>query len=356
MPEFVLTKELTNDEVGNTIRGKKFSVLDHGFVVLLDWMGDDQAIVDAARTSYGSGTKHTSDTETLLRYLLRHRHTTPFEMCEVKLLVQVPMDCWRQWVRHRTASVNEYSTRYSQAIDEKQRVPQGQWRAQSESNKQGSSGFVEDWPENVKIVPYDGEEDDTFHAVRRFHSEDPDDYDELWVSSAEKLPFDLSPGDYLSVREESAHRFAQKLYQERLDFGVAREVARKDLFLSTYTRAVWKIDLHNLLHFLSLRMDMHAQHEIRQYATTIGQQIVAKLWPITYQAFLDYRLNAMQLTAIEVSVLTGIMSDNPDLPMSVEQFNSRYQPGSWRHKSRCRERDEFIEKMRILGILWYAPT
>ncbi|HUG19282.1 MAG TPA: FAD-dependent thymidylate synthase, partial [Planctomycetaceae bacterium] len=218
-------------EIVNELRWKKFPVLNDGFVCLVDVMGDDSSVVQAARVSYGEGTKKVSDDRTLIRYLLRHRHTTPFEMAEIKILVRVPMDCWRQWIRHRTANVNEYSTRYSLAIDATQATPTDEWRTQAESNRQGSG--------------------------------DP-------------LPTEL--GEQLTASEREFQEAARKLYQDRIDSGVAREQARKDLPLCTYTEAYWKIDLHNLLHFLSLRMDSHAQQEIRDYATSIGENIVKPLF------------------------------------------------------------------------------
>jgi flavin-dependent thymidylate synthase len=189
-------------DIVNELRWKKFPVLNDGFVCLVDVMGDDSSVVQAARVSYGEGTKKVSDDRTLIRYLLRHRHTTPFEMAEIKFLVRVPMDCWRQWIRHRTANVNEYSTRYSLAIDATQATPPGEWRTQAESNRQGSG--------------------------------DP-------------LPTDL--GEQLTASEREFQENARKLYQHRIDAGVAREQARKDLPLCTYTEAYWKIDLHNLLQF-----------------------------------------------------------------------------------------------------------
>ncbi len=259
----------SNSETVEALRWKKFPVLNDGFVCLVDTMGDDAAVVQAARVSYGEGTRHVSDDRTLIRYLMRHRHTTPMEMAEIKLLVRVPMDCWRQWIRHRMASVNEYSTRYSEAIDSTQRTPPDQWRAQATSNKQGSSGFVEKWPD----------------------------------SKAEySLAFD-TPGEYLTAREADIQGCARRLYEERLEFGVAREQARKDLPLSLYTLAFWKIDLHNLLHFLALRMDSHAQQEIRAYATIIGEQIVKPLFPLVWEAFVDFRLEAMSLSRLEIEAI-----------------------------------------------------
>ncbi len=208
-------------------------------------------------------------------------NTTPFEMCEFKIRVRVPMDAWRQWIRHRTASVNEYSTRYSQAIDSAQTAG-GNWRAQAASNKQGSSGFVEAWAEGFqfpKSYLHDGEEVTV---------------EELGVSN------------YLSHRERLHHSLSREIYEERLALGVAREVARKDLPLSTYTEAYWKMDLHNLFHFLGLRMDPHAQLEIRSYANAVAEMV--KAWvPWAWEAFEDYRLHAMHLTRFEVEGLRTLL-------------------------------------------------
>ncbi len=294
---------------------KKFPVLNDGFVCLVAVMGNDAAIVQAARVSYGAGTKKTSDDRTLIRYLMRHRHTTPFEMCEVKLLVRVPMDCWRQWIRHRTANVNEYSTRYSEAIDSQQTTKQ--WRAQSKTNKQGSSDGDIHWPEDTRIDPRHGQEF-------------------------------ASPHEYLYLEETRLHEQARRVYEMRLAMGVAREQARKDLPLSTYTEAYWKIDLHNLLHFLSLRMDSHAQQEIREYATIIGEQIVAKLFPLTWEAFVDYRLEGMFLTRDDIVIIRDIMNmqaSEVDFQKSREVW-----PLDWR-KERSRERDECLAKLKRLGFV-----
>jgi len=254
---------------------KPLKVLNGGEVLLIDVMGDDQAVVDAARVSYGAGTKRVSEDRGLLRYLMRHQHTTPFEMCELKLRVKVPMDCWRQWIRHRTASVNEYSTRYSEAIDECQITLPGEWRVQATDNKQGSAGFLTEWPEGYILT-------ENVH---------------------EPLP-----GEHLSSREEQLHKFARSIYEERLALGVAREQARKDLPLSTYTLAYWKCDAKNLLNFLSLRMDGHAQKEIRDFANAIAE--IVKLWiPLTWEAFEDYdmRRNGMLLSRMEVEGLKEII-------------------------------------------------
>jgi len=293
------------------LRWQKFPVLDDGFVCLVDVMGDDQSVVQAARVSYGEGTRRVSDDRGLIRYLLRHRHTTPFEMAEVKLLVRVPMDCWRQWIRHRTANVNEYSTRYSLAIDAAQETPPDQWREQATSNRQGSAG---------------------------------------WLNAA--------AGAELTAQEQGFHQQARKLYEDRIAQGVAREQARKDLPLATYTEAYWKIDLHNLLHFLALRMDSHAQLEIRQYATTIGEQIVKPLFPIVWEAFIDYRMDGLFLSRLDRGVIARLMQRMATAGKSQadEADFLAVQDPSWTDLARCRERDECRGKLAVLGILPPATT
>lgn len=288
------------------ILGKKYPVLDDGFVRVIDYMGGDESIVQAARVSYGKGTKKVNEDRGLIRYLLRNFHTTPFEMCEIKLHVRVPMDTWRQWIRHRTANVNEYSTRYSLAIDSSQKTDPSEWRFQAKDNKQGSEGF-----------------------------------------------FDNAIGNKLTEREEELQQFAREIYQERLQLGVAREQARKDLPLSTYTEAYWKIDLHNLLNFLALRMDSHAQFEIRSYANVIGNEIVSKWCPIAWEAFKDYRMNAVSFTALELQIIKQLIAGDQQASIKLaERFG-------WLNKidgklSKNRERIEFEEKLDSLGLqkLW----
>jgi thymidylate synthase (FAD) len=275
----------------DAVLGVAIPVLDDGFVRVVDYMGDDGSIVQAARVSYGTGTKRVHEDRGLIRYLLRHAHTTPFEMCEIKLHVRVPMDAWRQWIRHRTANVNEYSTRYSVAIDAAQRTPADKWRRQSADNRQGSSGFL---------------------------------------SRAE--------GDGLSADEIQLQNLARGTYEARLAAGVAREQARKDLPLSTYTEAYWKVDLHNMLHFLQLRMDDHAQEEIRVYAATIGERIVARWVPLVWEAFTDYRRNAMYLSKLEVAVVSAMAEGRSDRAREVfESVASK------------RERQEIEQKLLKLG-------
>lgn len=284
--------------------GRELSVLDAGFVRLIDYMGDDSAVVQAARVSYGSGTKRVQDDRGLIRYLMRHSHTTPFEMCEIKLHVRVPMDVWRQWIRHRTANVNEYSTRYSVAIDAAQRTPPDEWRLQSTENKQGSTG----------LVP-------------------------------------KQDGELLSASEAEIQNAAREVYEARLRSGVAREQARKDLPLSTYTEAYWKIDLHNLLHFLNLRMDARAQQEIRRYAVVIGEQIVAKWVPLVWGAFLDFQRHGIHLSRIEGEVLVALIGGSPDRARAIAESNGLIQAGKDGGLVRNRERTELESKVESLGLV-----
>jgi len=289
------------------LRWKKFPLLDDGFVCLVDVMGTDDSVVQAARVSYGEGTKRVSDDRTLIRYLMRHRHSTPFEMAELKFLVRVPMDCWRQWIRHRMASVNEYSTRYSVAIDSAQSTSPTAWRTQATQNRQGSG-----------------------------------------VSLPEEI------GEQLSQDERLLHRQARQVYEARLEAGVAREQARKDLPLATYTEAYWKADLHNLLHFLALRMDPHAQEEIRVYAETIGEQIVKPLFPLVWEAFHDYRLDSAFLSRLEQGVIRRLTQSAAGRqaapPYSQADFLAA-QDETWRDLTRCRERDECRDRLIDLGLL-----
>jgi thymidylate synthase (FAD) len=261
-------------------------------------------------------------------------------MAELKFLVRVPMDTWRQWIRHRTANVNEYSTRYSKAIDSAQATEPDQWRLQAQDNKQGSDGYVIEWPDGYSVTEVsDG------YIIRH------PDRDDFFCHTN-------TPQGYLTAMESAIHGMCQSTYEERLWFGVAREQARKDLPLSTYTEAYWKIDLHNLLHFLALRMDSHAQQEIREYATTIGELIVKPLFPLVWEAFLDYRFNAITLTAIEQHVLSAmILAGN--LPATREDLKyvplpPVVTPSAWL-QPKCRERAEFEEKLMRMGLLRDSP-
>ena len=241
-------------------------VLDHGFIRVVDYMGDDAAIVQAARVSYGKGTRQASQDEGLIRYLMRHRHTSPFEMCEIKLHVKLPMFIARQWIRHRTANVNEYSARYS-ILDKEFYVPAAdQLAVQSSINNQGRGEAINRDDAEIILNLMKGD------AAQAFNS-----YEQLINSDADGKPIDP---------ERPA---------------LARELARIGLPLSTYTQWYWKTDLHNLFHFMALRADSHAQYEIRVYADVIRD--IANRWvPLASKAFEDYRLHGVELSrdAIEV--------------------------------------------------------
>lgn len=237
-----------------------FPVLDHGFVRVIDYMGDDAAVVQAARVSYGRGTKKVSEDKGLIHYLMRHRHSTPFEMCEIKFHVKLPIFVARQWIRHRTANVNEYSARYS-ILDREFYVPaEENLAAQSVSNRQGR-GDVLTGSEAAQVL--DLLRTDATHV-----------YDH-----------------YLTMLNESED--GQKIDESRQ--GLARELARMNLGLNFYTQWYWKVDLHNLMHFLSLRADAHAQYEIRVYADIMVDLL--KRWvPLTAEAFLEHRLHGVTLS------------------------------------------------------------
>jgi thymidylate synthase (FAD) len=287
----------------DAILGRQLKVQDDGFIRVVDYLGSDESIVQAARVSYGTGTRTVHEDAGLIRYLMRHRHTTPFEMCEIKLHVRVPMDTWRQWIRHRTANVNEYSTRYSVAIDACATTAPLDWRLQSPSSKQGSLGTL-----------------------------------------------DRAIGEQLSAREAEFLRASREVYEERLAAGVAREQARKDLPLSTYTEAYWKTDLHNLFHFLSLRMDSHAQREIRQYADVIGHEIVAKWCPVAWKAFVDYRVNGLSFTGLELPIIRALVQGDSAKARELADQNGwlSMKDGVLRLN---RERDEADSKLRALGLV-----
>ncbi|SIT85117.1 FAD-dependent thymidylate synthase [Pontibaca methylaminivorans] len=256
-------------------------VLDHGFVRVIDYMGDDSAICQAARVSYGRGTKSVSNDEGLIRYLMRHWHSTPFEMCEIKLHVKLPIFVARQWIRHRTANVNEYSARYS-ILDREFYIPAPEHlAAQSDINRQGRGTTLE------------GET-----AAR--------------VLEILKADSARAYDNYLTMISDEGQQ------------GLARELARMNLPANIYTQWYWKTDLHNLFHFLRLRADAHAQYEIRAYADVIGQ-IVAQWVPIAWRAFSDYRLGGAQLSAPELAVLRRMLKGE-----SVSEEGSGLSAREWR--------------------------
>ncbi|GMG83408.1 FAD-dependent thymidylate synthase [Paralimibaculum aggregatum] len=255
-------------------------VLDHGLVRVVDYMGDDAAVVQAARVSYGAGTRTVRDDAGLIRYLMRHWHSTPFEMCEIKLHVKLPLFVARQWIRHRTASVNEISARYS-VLDREFYIPAPEaLAAQSATNRQGRGAVLEgDDAALVLALLKDG-------AARAY-------------------------GDYEAMLDEEGP-------------GLARELARMALPANIYTQWYWKTNLHNLMHFLRLRGDAHAQWEIRAYAEAIGE--VVRDWvPLTWAAFEDYRLNAAQISGPGMAVLCRMLAGE-----TVEREGSGLSAGEWR--------------------------
>jgi thymidylate synthase (FAD) len=242
-------------------------VLDHGFVRVIDYMGDDAAVVQAARVSYGRGTRRVSEDAGLIRYLMRHHHTTPFEMCEIKYHVKLPIFVARQWIRHRTANVNEYSARYS-ILDREFYIPAPEHlAAQSETNRQGRGALLE------------GEEAAEVLAMLRRDAAQCHD-------------------DYAVMLNEAGDPMRR---------GLARELARMNLTLNTYTQWYWKTDLHNLLHFLALRTDAHAQYEIRAYAEAMLATLDAWV-PLTAAAFREYRLGAATFSATMLAVLRRMLA------------------------------------------------
>jgi len=250
---------------------KPFEVLDHGFVRVIDYMGDDSAIVQSARVSYGKGTKQISNDKGLIKYLMRHRHSTPFEMCEIKFHIKLPIFIARQWIRHRTANVNEYSARYS-ILDKEFYIPSIEnVAAQSTINNQGRGEVLtsDEAAEVISILKKDAEQ--TYA-----------NYETLLNENSEGVSIDETKP------------------------GVARELARMNLTLNTYTQWYWKIDLNNLLHFLALRADAHAQYEIRVYAD-IMMDIVKKWVPIAADAFEDYRIGGTEVSAKEINLLKKLL-------------------------------------------------
>ncbi len=261
-------------------------VLDHGFVRVIDYMGDDNAITQAARVSYGKGTKAISNDEGLIRYLMRHWHSTPFEMCEVKLHVKLPVFVARQWIRHRTANVNEYSARYS-ILDREFYIPQPeQLAAQSVVNNQGR-GAALTGPEAARVL-------------------------------------ELLKGDAAQTYDHYEEMIGEVGPDGQAKQGLARELARMNLPANIYTQWYWKVDLHNLFHFLRLRADAHAQYEIRVYADAICELV--KDWvPFAYAAFEDYRMGGATLSSKAIDCLKRMLQGE-----EVTQETSGMSKGEWR--------------------------
>jgi len=260
---------------------KAIPVLDHGFVRVIDYMGDDMAITQAARVSYGKGTKKVSNDEGLIRYLMRHWHSTPFEMCEIKLHVKLPVFVARQWIRHRTANVNEYSARYS-ILDREFYIPAPDaLAAQSTVNNQGRGEVLEG-----------AEADRVLEILKADAGRSYDNYEAMLSQDGQK--------------------------------GLARELARMNLPANIYTQWYWKVDLHNLFHFLRLRADAHAQYEIRVYADAICS-VVADWVPMAYGAFEDYRLGGVQMSGRAMECVRRMLKGE-----EVTQENSGMSAGEWR--------------------------
>lgn len=272
------------------IIGKEYPCLDKGFVRLVDVMGDDSSIVQAARVSYGKGTKSVNEDRGLIRYLMRHRHTTPFEMVEFKFHIKLPIFIARQWIRHRTANVNEYSGRYSEMKDDFYLPEPEQIRHQSTMNKQGRS--EENLPESQ-------------------------------INEIKEI-----------LLKNQSESYAD--YKKMLELGLAREIARISLPVANYTEWYWKIDLHNLLHFLKLRLDSHAQYEIRVYSQIIAD-IVKVVTPFAWEAFEDYELNSVYLSKQELLALKKIIDFK--LPENDDYANNLSK----------RELTEFKEKMKKIN-------
>jgi len=296
------TRRLTTPEADRMI-GEKIPCLDKGFVYLVDYMGGDASIVQAARVSYGIGTKTVNEDRGLIRYLMRHQHTTPFEMVEMKFHLKLPIFVARQMIRHRTANVNEYSGRYSVMPDEFYVPPVEHVTKQSDANRQGGG--------------------------------DPATSDE----AAEVLG--IIEGEQRAVREG---------YERMIELDIRRELARVNLGVAQYTEWYWKNDLHNLFRFLMLRMDDHAQYEIRVYAQAMAR-IVKAVVPVAWEAFEDYVINARKFSGLEMEALerllagerSGFPDDGEVLAALPEAWQQRAQDGSLK---RNRERDEFLAKLR----------
>lgn len=282
------TKRVTSPELEKVLY-EAIPVLDHGFIRVIDYMGDDSSIVQSARVSYGKGTKKVSTDEGLIRYLMRHWHSTPFEMCEIKYHVKLPIFIARQWIRHRTANVNEYSARYS-ILDKEFYIPaREQLSAQATNNRQGRGDLItgEQADEVLKILKDD--------AVRTY-----DNYEKM-------------------LNE----RFDGTIIDEKKS-GLARELARMNLTLNSYTQWYWKTDLLNLMNFLFLRGDSHAQYEIRVYAEKMLDTV--KKWvPITHAAFLDYRVGAAHISSKGLKIVKSMINGNKvsyeDSGLSKREWN-----------------------------------
>ena len=288
----------------------------HGFIELIDFMGDDNAVVQAARVSTGGELSTPEKDAGLINYMMEHAHGTPFEMCEIKLLVRLPIDVARQWIRHRTFSVNEYSGRYSVMIDECDSIGANEWRMQNNVNRQGSDGF---------------------------------------------LLADI--GEKLSAEELALQTYARAVYENRLAAGVSKEQARRDLPLCTYTQMMWKGNLRNLLHFLHLRMDAHAQVEIREFATKIYETFTKPLFPVTCEAWENFVRDAVTFSRDEQVLIVGLT----DIAVHIFPNDKKLANEKWRELytqfgllnddgvvSNKRKAISFIHRVDKIGIHHYG--
>ena len=290
--------EAVRNETGRVISAelekilcKTIPVLDHGFIRVVDYMGNDSSIVQAARVSYGAGTKQVNEDRGLINYLMRHGHTTPFEMCEIKLHIKLPIFVMRHWVRHRTANINEYSARYSVLSNEFYIPELSKIAGQSKTNKQG-------------------------RADDQMSSEDKSEIAKTLSEFSEK---------------------AYEKYSHMLnDLGLTRELARTILPVNVYTEMYWKIDLHNLFHFLRLRADSHAQYEIQCYANAILN--IVRLWvPFAYDAFINYRKNSVRVSKKCIDLNKKMLQGE-----KISQETSGLSKGEWR---------EFIEAFDLKDMI-----
>jgi thymidylate synthase (FAD) len=283
-----ITKRVTSPELEKVLY-EAMPVLDHGFVRVVDYMGDDTSIVQSARVSYGKGTKKVSTDSGLIKYLMRHRHSTPFEMCEIKYHIKLPIFIARQWIRHRTANVNEYSARYS-IMDKEFYVPEREnLAAQSTNNRQGRGELI------------NGKQADNILKILK--------------EDAER--------NYQHYEEMLNEKYDGSIIDDKKQ-GLARELARMNLTLNSYTQWYWKTDLLNLLNFLALRADSHAQFEIREYADVMLNTV--KKWvPTTYDAFIDYRVGGMELSAkgkiVIQKMIKGEKCDMESSGLSKREWN-----------------------------------
>ena len=294
-----VTKRVTSPEL-EKILYEAMPVLDHGFVRVVDYMGDDTSIVQSARVSYGKGTKKVSTDSGLIKYLMRHRHSTPFEMCEIKYHIKLPIFIARQWIRHRTANVNEYSARYS-IMDKEFYVPSKEnLAAQSTNNRQGRGNLI------------NGTQADSILKILK--------------EDAER--------NYQHYEEMLNEKYDGSIIDDKKQ-GLARELARMNLTLNSYTQWYWKTDLLNLLNFLSLRADNHAQYEIRVYADVMIDSL--KRWvPITFDAFMDYRVGGMELSAkgkkVIQKMLKGEKCDIESSKLSKREWNELMESFGFKEK------------------------